>query len=189
MLSTIILSLALSLSALSPSSPKQVGAGRPAAESRQKAPYTLRLSAIYEDNNSVFLQLSNGTVWRYVHNNPVKIGWLIGDEILIVNSTKDGWKLENSSYKGSAIVQFVRVANDLLPTIRNALEAGGKLILTDGSEWAISWWNRYQGQTWEWKPTDRILISPLEGPTQDKSHLLINLDRNMHYTPALLIRQ
>lgn len=184
-ISQLFLFCLLSLSAQSP--PRQIGAGK-LVEVQDKDSYTLQLSSIFENSDGTFIFLSDGTVWqqlRTIHN----LGWIVGDQILIQNNASDGWVLENTTYNGSANVQFVRLASQKLPKINQVSSGGGIISLDDGSEWTVSWWNRWNGFTWSWKHGDKIIISPLRFPVAAQSHLLINLDQNQRSTTALLIKK
>lgn len=169
--------------------PKQVGAGRPSTASQEEDPYELQLTALYEEGNKVQIYLSDGTVWEYIRANPLRLGWLIGDTITISKSAKEGWRLDNETYKGTVNAKFQRLAREMLPAIQNNRDLGSQILLDNGSEWKIAWWDKQGGMTYTWKPGDRIIISPLATQSQTKTHLLINIDRDMLSSAALLIRK
>ncbi len=171
------------------SPPTRVGAGRPSKAAPEEDPYELRLTALFEEGNAAHIYLSDGTVWEHIRANPLRLGWLIGDTIVISKSAKEGWRLDNETYKGSVTARFERLARELQPVIQSTPDLGGRILLDNGSEWQIAWWDRQGGMTHLWKPGDRVIISRLPVPSQTKTHLLINLDKEMRSVPALLIRK
>lgn len=172
----------------SQSPPRQVGAGKP-IEVQKIDPYSLSLASLYERGDEIIISLNNGTVWKHLMKTPYSLGWLVGDKIYISARSRQGWVLENSSYKDSVAVNFFQLIKSALPKIKSVSPTGGKIILEDGSEWLITWQNRWNGFSWVWKPENRLIISPLPFTTEVKSHILINLDHSMDYVYALLIRK
>lgn len=167
---------------------KSIGASRGSYEINGLDPYALKITTMFENGNNVFIYLNDGSVWQHIHANPSRLGWLLGDEVRLDKGSA-AWKMDNMTYNSNVLVQFVRLNNDSLPIIQSIKDAGGSLVLEDGSEWKISWWNRQRGQTWKWKSGDRVIISPLELPSEHASHLIINYDKGMLSTLALLIRK
>ncbi|MFA6916667.1 MAG: hypothetical protein WC222_09745 [Parachlamydiales bacterium] len=176
------------IAAQNPTQPRQVGAGKNAVELEQSDPYSLRITAVYDEGGSIFVHLNNGTVWKHVRANPFHLGWLVGDEVLI-QSNPQGFVLDNTTYKGTATVAFERLAREMLSNITATENAGAKITLDDGSQWTISWKDRMGGQTWGWKAGDRIVVSPLQNPSPTATHLLIDIDQKASSAQALLIRR
>lgn len=184
----LFLSCFYPLSAQNSAQVREIGAGRNALEFERTDPYTLQISAVVEKGNQIFVHLNNGTVWKHIRANPLKLGWLIGDQILIQKNGQ-GFALDNISFQGNATVAFDRLTREMLPTVSGNDEAGSKIYLDDGSQWTINWENRIGNRTWEWKKGDRIIISPLQNPSPEMTHLLIDIDRDGNASPALLIRR
>lgn len=176
------------IAAQNPTQPRQVGAGKNVLDLEQSDPYALKITAVFDEGNNIFVHLNNGTVWKHIRANPFNLGWLVGDEVLI-QSNQQGFILDNTTYKGTATVAFERLAREMLPSVTSVENAGSKITLDDGSQWMIGWKERMGGRTWSWKRGNRIVVSPLQNPSPAATHILIDIDQNAASALALLIRR
>lgn len=161
--------------------PVSVGAGKP--RSRGHDPYALRLTSYYQNQGITHLVLSNGSIW----STPTPTMWLVGDKVTLTEDFNGNWILNNESDHSNSSIKFERLNLATVPRIRTIENAGGQISLDDGSSWRVGWWERIWARMWNWKVGDHILIAPLPILIGNNSHLLIDADRDLEYTSALLI--
>lgn len=150
-------------------------------------PYAKRIASYTQQGNYTFITLNDGTIWKQQTPNILRQAWLIGDEVRLSGNRSTGWLMQNASYEGSAPVQFEGVTGHEQPQLSQSTQAGGEVWLTDNSHWKIDWWERVWSGAWNWSPGDRLGIYQLSDKPEGRTHLLINLDKDLQSAEATLL--
>ena len=127
--------------------------------------------------------LENGSHWKFdfhVNDKGNLEEWNVGDFVHIYKYKCEHYSLKNLNLQGMGYHGFNLdlSTKDNFPKLEDIEEDGYLLVLSDGSQWSVGYWNARHLDMWN--IGDRVIVTPSE-TILGTTHALYNINSDRYY--------